>query len=407
MSASLQHHEAFRRTITLPPDVVGAVCHFLDGDISSSKACAATCRTWYSPARPYIYHTIKLIRFSQVPQLETYLSTHPRMCYWIRDLHIGRRSKFPTPDYWFQTISASNLSEKLTRVSSLTIRGLNYAFWDDEETTQFFRLLSHFSAVTSFGLVGCAFTLPMVKASLITFKDLKELYVDNLLHCPIPVQPKLTIPAEYLLQPSLFHYAIKPPYTNYGPTLSSRIIEMFTPGKTIPTTLELRICQYTSHDNSPLSEAPQAPGPHLHHLILKCDIPDTWYLEKYLHQPEKLKHLDLTHSTELRTFEMHPFNHPATLDLLSGLSSPHLENIIFSLSFNWVKCLNGKRFKAIDSCLEGEFFRSLRQVQFDYSGPLEEQVVDLKIRRTFPKLEARGIISVKKVRDVEVGAEDG
>lgn len=78
------------------------------------------------------------------------------------------------------------------------------------------------------------------------------------------------------------------------------------------------------------------------------------------------------------------------------ITSPHLSQVVFSLSVQSLRCIKSSEYAGLDECLASAHFKELKEALFIYDGPLPENPVKEKMKRVLKQSTARGVVKVSK-----------
>jgi len=410
--------------IELPHDVLFYVGGYLWHSSSTLAACSRVCRAWYDAFRPSIFTRVVLKTPELAQSFKRFVLDHPEVVLWVRELCLDaavaihpagsvslgfRRDRngdwiYGIPEM-FRGIFAN--------VRSLGLRNawipsnLDLA---SEAVKTFLSGLSTFLGVVSLTISVSKVPNYVVKAMVFSLPQLTDLHLHTTsVEGRGDEESQLSALSYTLDRPvKLTSFRIHNSINTYeSPEPSSYVLRRwFIGGEDSAThpywdTLHFSTGRYV--ESGQMADLIRdclgvKRAAHIRHLVL-CYQPLT---DTCAVRPDESVNprIDIGMFTGLRTLHVDTVGFFNFRTFLQEVTSPDIYRFSLTLSFRFIGELRVQSFIEVDNCLDGPMFINLREVVFDYLGPLSPAKVTQRMKQALPKTALRASFRVVRHKNL-------
>ncbi|CAL1708537.1 unnamed protein product [Somion occarium] len=170
----------------LPVELVDIVFGYLWRTPKALRACALTCRSWHSTARPHIFRNIILRGQPSINALVEAISADCTVAYWIREVRLygydsrmtGAPPHDPAPPFWQHCFPAV-FTPRLPKLTSIEFHSWKHVLTELPEKECFINWLSELEELTGvrkLTLTNCQFDERSLTALACAFPNLVDVH---------------------------------------------------------------------------------------------------------------------------------------------------------------------------------------------------------------------------------------
>ncbi|KAI0790502.1 hypothetical protein C8Q75DRAFT_762131 [Abortiporus biennis] len=381
----------------LPLEIVEYLAGFFWEDQATLKVYTLICRSWNQVAKPYLYRSITIYDEFRLHELENLLESNKSMQHWIRELRIegGLRSARDSPfDSWVFVLAMKlpNLLKRLHTLEFVSVQPYPSGL-ATQQLEDFVSQMTGFLTLKCLSFIDCSFQGGVLLSFIHGPQHLEELHLHDIrmMSSTLVGQDSDHPPPSMRLRQLKIH-STQPDYAQPLP----EFLKWFTSKECMSTLQSVEIDVRYISGLKDTGAFLKTLGPTLRYLNLRFTDSQHWGHDRG--SREIIEHIDLGHNTELQSLKLHNPRHPAVLHLLSQVASPHLEKIVFDVTFTHViRGLKTSDFEVLDQCLAQDNFQLLKEVWFMYSGMMNKDNTMQKMQTLMKGAYDRGILRLMKM----------
>ncbi|KAF8583590.1 hypothetical protein K439DRAFT_48905 [Ramaria rubella] len=377
----------------LPPELILLIIDHLHADIHALRTCTLVSHAWLNRARFHMFRTVHLTPVNSKAFADT-LSANPHVAFFIQSLNIRQKASQRNNKLCYLDNVISAIAPDLTRVETLRVEtlrlsNLNLTHLRPMALEAF---LTSFLAVKSLLLSAVTFSkFHDFTRVLLTLHYLEHLELGHIWWSDTITRARAEDTTMHTAQSD--HLRLRS--ISLSHTSCIVVAWLVTHYHTISIKSVTNSTMF-SYDMHPMARMLGMIGPALEHLTLCLHSVSTFPLTPH----EVLNSALISSNTSLRTITLDciilidPFSprYAWVPIILSQISSPYVEEVIFFLAWNRLKPLESFDLEEIDRTLARPLFGGLKRVVFRCSGYIDPSIGVRAITERMRVMGDRGLL---------------